>query len=111
MTSGWAVAYYTTASLNIVPIKTVTYKQPSIPPAPSQSSDRPPTLPASVSAPASPPKSAAFPARSSKPSPLVQPPSTEEHRPFKPPINKKDLVAALFMSKHAPFPEFAYSAH
>ncbi|KAG2060549.1 hypothetical protein BDR06DRAFT_469598 [Suillus hirtellus] len=85
---------------NMVTVKTVTYKRPSILPAPLQSSGRPTTL--SVLTPATPPKLAASPpsARSSKPSPIVQPPSTGEQRPIKPSINKKDPMASLFMPKH-----------
>ncbi|KAG1861749.1 RNA polymerase II transcription factor SIII subunit A-domain-containing protein [Suillus subalutaceus] len=77
----------------------ITYKRPSTLPAPPQSSGRPPTP--SISAPASPPKPvASSPARPSKPLPTVKPPSTGEQRPFKPPVNKKDPMASLFMPKH-----------
>lgn len=84
---------------SMVTVKTVTYKRPSILPAPPQSSSRPP-MP-SVSVPA-PPKLAASPpsAHSSNPFPTVQSPPTGEQRPFKPPINKKDPMASLFMPKH-----------
>lgn len=84
---------------SMVTVKTVTYKRPSILPAPPQSSGRPPTP--SVSVPA-PPKLAASPpsAHSSNPLPTVQSPSTGEQRSFKPPINKKDPMASLFMPKH-----------
>ncbi|KAG2113678.1 hypothetical protein BD769DRAFT_1630062 [Suillus cothurnatus] len=81
---------------SMVTVKTVTYKRPSTLPAPPQSSGQPP-----VSALAPPPKLATSPsARSSKPLPIVQPPSIGEQRPLKPPINKKDPMASLFMPKH-----------
>ncbi|KAG2097414.1 RNA polymerase II transcription factor SIII subunit A-domain-containing protein [Suillus cothurnatus] len=81
---------------SMVTVKTVTYKRPSTLPAPPQSSGQPP-----VSALAPPPKLATSPsARSSKPLPIVQPPFIGEQRPLKPPINKKDPMASLFMPKH-----------
>ncbi|KAG1723210.1 RNA polymerase II transcription factor SIII subunit A-domain-containing protein [Suillus lakei] len=86
---------------SMVTVKTVAYKRPFILPAPPQSSGRPPTP--SVSAPATPRKLVASPpsARSPKPATTAQsPPSTGEQRSFKPPINKKDPMASLFMPKH-----------
>ncbi|KIK44983.1 hypothetical protein CY34DRAFT_572224 [Suillus luteus UH-Slu-Lm8-n1] len=83
---------------SMVTVKTVTYKRPSTLPASPQPSGRPPTP--SVSTPATLKLAASPPARPAKPLPTVQPPSTGEQRPFKPPINKKDPMASLFMPKH-----------
>jgi elongin-A len=83
---------------SMVTVKTVTYKRPSILPASPQPSGRPPTP--SVSTPATLKLAASPPARPAKPLPTVQSPSIGEQRPFKPPINKKDPMASLFMPKH-----------
>ncbi|KAG2153056.1 uncharacterized protein EDB93DRAFT_1239859 [Suillus bovinus] len=74
---------------SMVTVKTVSYKRPSIPPASLQSSGRPPVP--SVSSLATPPKPAS--------SPCSYHPR-ENSGLLKPPINKKDPMASLFMPKH-----------
>ncbi|KAG1750973.1 hypothetical protein EDD22DRAFT_981737 [Suillus occidentalis] len=76
---------------SMVTVKTVTYKRPHLADLPRHSVSTSATLKLAASPP---------PARPAKPLPTVQPPSTGEQRPFKPPINKKDPMASLFMPKH-----------
>ncbi|KAG1733041.1 RNA polymerase II transcription factor SIII subunit A-domain-containing protein [Suillus paluster] len=89
---------------SMVTVKTVTYKRPPVPPTPPQTSGQAPT--ASVSAPSGPttPQKLAASPPSARPSKSLQmpqsSPSTGEQRPSKPPINKKDPMASLFMPKH-----------